>query len=357
MLAELEKLAQRFAEIDELIQDPAVLAQRERYAALLRERGSLVRRVEAYHALMKARRELADAEALAGDKSEPADIREWAAGEQEELARHVAALKDKLLEAMATEDRYSGRNVIVEIRAGTGGEEAALFAADLLRMYRLYAESRGWAFEVMDATPTELGGFREVIVRVKGGDAYSRLRFEGGGHRVQRVPKTESQGRVHTSAATVAIMPEAEEVEIKIDPKDIELSVMRSQGPGGQSVNTTDSAVRLVHKPSGIAVKSQVHKSQLQNREAAYRILMSKLYDREQQKVASERREERFAQTGSGDRSQRIRTYNFPQNRVTDHRLTGDDKNSSLDRVIAGELDSITDKLIDQEKLRLEDEA
>ena len=276
--------------------------------------------------------------------------------EAERLRPKVEELQESLLDALATEDENSGCNVILELRAGTGGDEAALFCSDLLRMYSLYADAKGWQVEAIDETSTDLGGFREVILRVKGEDAYDRLKFEGGGHRVQRVPKTESQGRIHTSAATVAVMPEVENVEIEIDPKDLEFTAMRSQGPGGQSVNTTDSAVRVVHIPTGIAVKSQVAKSQHQNRDLALNILKSRLFEMEKEKADQERRDARSNQMGSGDRSQRIRTYNWPDNRVTDHRLEGDHKNAPLQSVLAGDLDPVVDRLVELMKLKLRNE-
>jgi peptide chain release factor 1 len=249
---------------------------------------------------------------------------------------------------MVERDPNDAKNVIVEIRAGTGGDEAALFAGDLFKMLTRYAEMRGFTTEVLSQSPAEVGGFKEVTFAVKGDGAYSVFKYEGGTHRVQRVPKTESQGRIHTSAATVAVLPEAEEVEVDIDPDDLQVDVYRSSGPGGQSVNTTDSAVRITHRPTGIVVSMQDEKSQLQNREKALRVLRARLYERELAQQQAEIAADRRAQVGTGERSQKIRTYNFPQGRVTDHRVKLTVHN--LDEVLAGDLHEFTDALAAEEK-------
>jgi peptide chain release factor 1 len=266
----------------------------------------------------------------------------------EETPAQLEALEEEIRLAMVERDPNDAKNVIVEIRAGTGGDEAALFAGDLYKMFSRYADERGFSTEVLSQSGSEAGGFKEVTLEVKGEGAYSVFKFEGGTHRVQRVPETESQGRIHTSTATVAVLPEAEEVEVAVDPNDLQIDVYRSSGPGGQSVNTTDSAVRITHKPTGIVVSMQDEKSQLQNKDRAMRVLRARLYERElaeqQAKIASERK----AQVGSGERSEKIRTYNFPQGRVTDHRIKLTSHN--LEGVLAGQLGEFTDALVAEEK-------
>jgi peptide chain release factor 1 len=337
----------RFAELERQMADPEVIADRERYAELGRE----YRELEPAHELAREYAQLQDdlegaKELLAEDGDDP-ELRKLVAdapGRLEELGNEIRL-------AMVERDPNDSKNVLVEVRAGTGGDEAALFAGDLFKMLTRYAEQRGFATEVITQSPAEVGGFKEVTFAVKGEGAYSVFKFEGGTHRVQRVPKTESQGRIHTSTATVAVLPEAEEVEVEVDPNDLQVDVYRSSGPGGQSVNTTDSAVRLTHVPTGIVVSMQDEKSQLQNRDKAMRVLRARLYEQklaeQQAEIASERR----SQVGSGERSEKIRTYNFPQSRVTDHRVNLTAHN--LDQVLGGDLREFTDALAAEEKREL----
>ncbi len=272
-----------------------------------------------------------------------AEIERFPQDELESLAEQQTELVRQIQERFVTEDADADRNVIMEIRAGTGGDEAALFAGDLYRMYRHYAEDRGWKAEVMDSSPTDLGGFREIIFSISGDGVYSRLRYESGVHRVQRVPRTEASGRIHTSAATVAVLPEANQVEIEIRDSDIDIDRMRSSGPGGQSVNKTSSAIRIHHLPTGTIVQCQDNKSQFKNLDQAMRILRSRLYEMKMNEERAKRETIRRSQIGSGDRSQRIRTYNFPQDRLSDHRIN--ETIYGLDRIMEGRLDELIDKL------------
>ena len=308
-------------------------------ASLSREYAELKPVVEGIDAYRRALSEIEAAEAMLPDP----EMRELAEEELAGLRAALPALEQQVRLALLPRDAADARPAIVEIRAGTGGEEAALFAADLLRMYQRYAEARGWRLEIVEETATELGGYREVVADVQGQGVFARLKYESGVHRVQRVPETESGGRIHTSAATVAVLPEAEEVDIEIDPAEIRIDTMRASGAGGQHVNTTDSAVRITHLPTGIVVTSS-EKSQHQNRAIAMQVLRARLYDMERMRADAERAADRKAQVGSGDRSERIRTYNFPQGRVTDHRIGL--TLYKLDGVMAGDLDEIIDALI-----------
>ena len=289
-----------------------------------------------------------------------AEMRELAQEEYAEAKARMAELSEKMKLLLLPKDPNDAKNVIMEIRGGVGGEEGMLFAADLFRMYSMYAESRGWRIEIANINETELGGIKEISFVVEGEGAYSRLKFEAGGHRVQRVPVTESGGRIHTSAATVAVLPEIEDVDFKLDMNDLKIDTYRSSGAGGQHVNKTESAIRITHLPTGTVVECQDERSQYKNKDRAMQILRSKLYEAEQAKQAAAVAAERKSQIGSGDRSERVRTYNFPQNRVTDHRLTGDNKNFNIAAIMNGNLDPLIDALVtaDQaEKLRAQSEA
>ena len=342
MLNKLAQVEARFLEIEAELQDPDVARNRERFARLGREHAELAEVVHSY----RSRRELAgqlEQTSTLRDDSDP-QIREMAAEEARDLERRIAELDDELKSLLVPKDPLDARNAFLEIRAGTGGEEAALFAGDLLRMYTRYAENHGWKMETMNLSASGMHGIKEVVVLISGRGVYGRLRYEGGVHRVQRVPETEAQGRIHTSAVTVAVMPEAEELDVAIDEKDVRVDVFRSSGPGGQSVNTTDSAVRLTHVPTGLVVSCQDEKSQHKNKAKAMKILLSRLFEHEQAKRHAEEAARRKSMVGSGDRSERIRTYNFPQGRVSDHRVGV--TLYSLDRFLDGEIDEVVDALV-----------
>jgi peptide chain release factor 1 len=330
--ARLQELQREAAEPDR--------AGKPGYPSLLREMGSLEKVVGPWHRYLELEKQVDEAEELAasGDEEMAALAQEELPALQEELDQLGESILDRALE----EDTDGDRPAIVEIRAGAGGDEAALFARDLFEIYQRFGEGRGWRFEVLDSSESDMGGFKEISFKVTGDEVFRALRYESGGHRVQRVPKTETQGRIHTSAATVAVLPEVEAVDFELKNDDLEITAMRSSGPGGQHVNKTSSAIRVVHIPTGEAVKCQEGKSQLQNKERAIALLRSRLYEREKAKRDAERADLRKSQVGSGDRSQRIRTYNYPQNRVTDHRLG---RNFSLEVVLEGRLDELVEAL------------
>lgn len=342
MFSRLDSVAEKFRKLEEDLGNPDLLANQKEYQKLAREHAEIAPIVDAYRHYLKLGEQIGENQELLEAEEDP-EMRELFRQEADRLSRELQAAEVNLKLLLAPKDPNDDKNVILEIRAGTGGEEAALFAADLFRMYSRYAELRKWKTEILDAHQTGIGGLKEIIAAINGKGAYSRLKYERGVHRVQRVPATESQGRIHTSAVTVAVLPEAEEVDVYIDPNDLRVDVFRSSGPGGQSVNTTDSAVRITHIPSGLVVICQDEKSQHKNKAKALKVLRARLLDQMQSEQEARIAQERKSQVGTGDRSERIRTYNFPQNRVTDHRI-----NLTLYRlefVLGGMLDEIIDPL------------
>jgi peptide chain release factor 1 len=344
---QLTRIEARFDELNDLLADPAVIANYERMNEVAQERSNIESLVATYRDYKNVRRQLEESHLLLDENDDP-EMEQLVRLEIGSLADEEIRLERELKRLLLPQDPNDEKDVIVEIRAGAGGDEAGLFAADLLRMYMRWAEEHKFKTEIMSANDTGVGGFKEVILNVRGKGAFSKLKYESGVHRVQRVPSTESQGRIHTSTATVAVLPEAEEVEIEVNLNDIKIDVFRSSGPGGQSVNTTDSAVRLTHLPTGIVISCQDEKSQLQNRIKAMRILRSKLYDMEMQRQMDEVGSARKSQIGSGDRSEKIRTYNFPQSRVTDHRINK--TVYRLDAVLNGDLDEFIEDLSTQDQ-------
>ncbi|MGQ9671294.1 MAG: peptide chain release factor 1 [Desulfosoma sp.] len=343
MFDRLAGLEERYTELEKLLSDPKLLAQPKEYQKVAKEHADLSPLVEALRRYRKAQQDMEANQDLLRHETD-LEMRELIREDLNRLRTELEDTESALKRMLVPKDPNDEKNVILEIRAGTGGEEAALFAADLFRMYSRYAENRGWKVELLDVHPTGIGGFKEVIAAINGAGAFSRLKFERGVHRVQRVPETESQGRIHTSAVTVAVLPEAEEVDVAIDPNDLRVDVFRSSGPGGQSVNTTDSAVRITHLPTGLVVICQDEKSQHKNKAKAMKVLRARLLDMMRSEQEAKIAQERKSQVGSGDRSERIRTYNFPQNRVTDHRINL--TLYKLEEVMMGALDDIIDPLI-----------
>lgn len=347
MLDKVAAIERRYDELNEQMADPEIGANPARLTELAKEQSEIAEVVGVYRAYRAAEEELSGAQLLAEDRSDP-EMAELARAEVERLSAEQDARLEQLRAILLPKDPRDEKNVIVEIRAGTGGDEAGLFSADLFRMYARWAETHGYRIEMLSHHETGVGGFKEVIFQVRGRGAYSRLKYESGVHRVQRVPVTEAQGRIHTSTATVAVLPEADEVDVEIGPNDVRIDVFRATGPGGQSVNTTDSAVRLTHIPTGLVVSCQDEKSQLQNRTRGMAILRARLYQMEQERLESERSEARRSQVGSGERSEKIRTYNFPQNRVTDHRIGKTVYH--LTEILNGGLDEFVDELATAEQ-------
>ena len=345
----LDRVLARHQELQDLMAS-AEPPSPEEFARLSKEFSDLTPVVEAIGELRRAKDETADLASLIAEPETDAEMKEMAKEEFAQLKEKVPELEEKLQVMLLPKDLADNKNAILEIRAGTGGDEAGLFAANLFRMYHRYAENRKWKFELLSLNETGIGGYKEAIASISGPGVFARLKFESGVHRVQRVPETESSGRIHTSAATVAMMPEAEEVDIKVEEKDLRIDVFRASGPGGQSVNTTDSAVRITHLPSGIVVSQQDEKSQHKNKAKAMKVLRARLYEAERQKAAAERAETRKSQIGSGDRSERIRTYNYPERRVTDHRIGL--TLHKLDRMMDGDLDEVIDALTADDQAR-----
>jgi peptide chain release factor 1 len=343
MFEKLESVVQRFKQLENDLSNPELLARQKEYQQLAREHAEMAPIVESYCQHVNLKQQIQESQELFEQESE-AEMRELIRQELVQLKERLEKTEVELKLMLVPRDPNDDKNVILEIRAGTGGEEAALFAAVLLRMYVRYAEQRNWKVEILDSHPTDIGGFKEIVAGISGKGTFSRLKYERGTHRVQRVPTTESQGRVHTSAVTVAVLPEAEEVDVHIDPNDLRFDVFRSSGPGGQSVNTTDSAVRVTHIPSGLVVICQDEKSQHKNKAKAMKVLRARLFDQMHSEQEAKIAQDRKSQVGSGDRSERIRTYNFPQNRVTDHRINL--TLYRLEEILTGTIDCIVDPLI-----------
>ena len=356
MLSDLSEIALRFGELEARLGAPDALASPSLYRDLLREYHRLTPLVEAYRCYCRVKKEAEEAILLASDADTDPELRAFAEEEAKEKRREAECLEEQIRMMLLPRDENDDRNVIVEIRAGAGGEEAALFAADLYRMYRMYVDSLGLTLELLGANETELGGFREVSFRIAGEGAFARFKFESGVHRVQRVPVTESQGRIQTSTVTVAVLPEAEDVEVEISPSDLSIESVKSSGAGGQHINKTESAVRILHIPTGIVVFCQTQRSQLQNKEAALRMLRTKLYDIKRCEQDEKRAQDRKNQVGTGDRSEKIRTYNYPQGRITDHRIGF--SVYSLDAFMNGNIGGMIDALIQAdtaEKMKKQD--
>ncbi len=342
MKEKLENLRSKFKEIEQAVADPNLIKDVNKYKETMREHSYLSKLMEEYDHYLSIETQIADSKTIIHEESD-ADLKEMAREELHELEAALGKSEEDLKVLLIPPDPLEEKNIIMEIRGGTGGDEASLFAADLFKMYTHYAEAKNWKYEILSMNETEVGGFKEISFSISGKYVYGSLRYESGVHRVQRVPETEGSGRIHTSAVTVAVLPEAEETEIDIKPEELRIDVMRAGGPGGQCVNTTDSAVRITHLPSGLVVICQDEKSQLKNKAKAMRVLRSRLYDLEESKKQAERAQNRKSQVGSGDRSERIRTYNYPQNRVTDHRINL--TLYKLDSIMQGTLDELVDAL------------
>ena len=343
MIENLEGVKKRYDEITRQLSDPEIFSDQQAFRNLSKEHSELTPIVESYHSYLKLKDELRGQEEILADPEEDPELKAMATEEAPGLRNRLDELQKGLQILLLPRDPLDNSNVVLEIRAGTGGEEAGLFAGDLFRMYQRFAEERGWRWEPLQASPSEKGGFKEVVVAIEGNEVYRQLKFESGVHRVQRVPQTEAQGRIHTSAATVAVLPEADEIQVVLNPADLRIDVFRSSGPGGQSVNTTDSAVRITHLPTGLVAQSQDEKSQHKNKAKAMKVLNARIFERMREVQDREKASQRKSMVGTGDRSERIRTYNFPQSRVTDHRIGL--TLYKLDRILEGDLAEIVNAL------------
>ncbi|MFM7620948.1 MAG: peptide chain release factor 1 [Alphaproteobacteria bacterium] len=348
LIQKLDGILAKFNELEKKLLDPSSLGQS--FAKISKEHSDMQEVVAVILQFQNAQKELSDIEQMLADSGLDKEMREMMEEEKYTLSKKIPELEQQIKIALIPKDLADEKNAIIEVRAGTGGEEAALFAYKLFHMYQRYAEKNRWKFETLTIADTGLGGYKEASAIITGRGVFARLKFESGGHRVQRVPETEASGRIHTSAATVAVLPEAEEVDVKIEEKDLRIDVFRSSGPGGQSVNTTDSAVRITHLPTGVVVSMQDEKSQIKNREKAMKVLRSRIYEAERERIEKQRAMERKEQVGSGDRSERIRTYNFPQSRITDHRINF--TTHRIDEVMAGELDELINALTAEDQAR-----
>ena len=350
MFEKLELTEKRFEEINKSLCEPDIMSDQNKYKNLMKELKNLTPVIEKYREYKKENQNLKDAKEILSESNSDKELKEMAELEIESSKEKIEKISEELKTLLLPKDPNDDRNVIIEIRAGAGGEEAALFSSVLFRMYNMYAQSKRWKVEILNTNETQLGGYKEISFMITGEGAYSRLKYESGVHRVQRVPDTEAQGRVHTSTVTVAVLPEAEDVEIEINPNDLRIDIYRSSGCGGQGVNTTDSAVRITHLPTNTVVTCQNERSQIQNKEQAMKVLKSRLYELQEQEKAEKEGKERRSKIGTGDRAEKIRTYNYPQNRVTDHRIGFTTKN--LDRVMDGDLDDILNALIQEDQKR-----
>ncbi|WEG13098.1 peptide chain release factor 1 [Pullulanibacillus sp. KACC 23026] len=354
MFDRLQALEDRYEKLNQLLSDPEIISDSNKLREYSKESADLEETVRTYRQFKEAEQQLRDAKTMLEEETD-SEMKEMIRAEMNELSTELETLQERLKILLIPKDPNDDKNVIVEIRGAAGGDEAALFAADLYKMYTRYAESQGWKTEVIEVSQNEVGGYKEIIFMVNGTGAYSKLKYENGAHRVQRVPETESGGRIHTSTATVAVLPEAEEVEVEIHDKDVRVDTFASSGPGGQSVNTTMSAVRLTHLPTGIVVSCQDEKSQIKNKEKAMKVLRARVYDKFQKEARAEYDANRKSAVGTGDRSERIRTYNFPQSRVTDHRIGL--TLQKLDQILLGKLDEIIDALIVEEQAKMIEQA
>ena len=355
MFENLAGVRKRFEEVTVRLSDPAVINDQGTYREFSKEHAELSPIVESYSQYEKATRELEDHRRILNDPDEDSELKALAGEEAPALEAEVARLTELLKTLLLPKDPLDNNNIVLEIRAGTGGDEAALFVGDLFKMYQRFAESQKWRGEVLSSSPAEVGGFKEIIVGVEGNEVYKKLKYESGVHRVQRVPQTESQGRVHTSTATVAVMPEADKIEVEINASDLRIDVFRSSGPGGQSVNTTDSAVRITHIPTGIVAQSQDEKSQHKNKAKAMKVLSARLFEKLREEQTREQAQKRRTMVGTGDRSERIRTYNFPQGRITDHRIGL--TLYKLPQVLQGEVEELVEALMASERTELLQQA